>query len=412
MAMQQALSLLRERPRFRALWLALAISYTGSGASATALTLYVQERQGTGVAVGALALALSLPRLFGLLTGAIADRVELRRAMVLCDLGQAACFAVLATLPPFGPLLGFAALTMLLQTAYGPARTAALPALVDDDELLAANAVLGIAFNLYIVLGPLLGAGIFALAGASWVMWLDVASFLGSALLTTRLPRLEPSGGGEGEEREPILASVRSGIRYTLGDPLIRTMVLSLLFILAFVAVDDVALVFLVRETLDGGPASFGIVQAAFGIGMLASSVGILARLHVAPPRVYLVGLVLTAIGTLLTGLAPLIIVVALFQALAGSGGGVVNSAGDTVLQRFVPRHLLGRVFGLEIAGVAVGSGFAALLGGVLVDVTSPRTAFLIAGAGALLVTALAAPVLRREHAAPEPAPTEAAEPG
>jgi MFS family permease len=402
--MRQALLLLRERPRFRAFWLALALSYTGSGAAATALTLHVQERQGTGIAVGALALALTLPRLFGLVTGALADRVELRRAMVLCDLGQAACFALLATLPPFGPLLALGALTTLLQTAYGPARTATLPALVGEDDLLAANAVLGIAFNLYIVVGPLLGAALFALAGASWVMWLNVASFLGSALLTTRLPRLEPSGGGEEEGPERILASIASGIRYTLANRLILTMVLSLLFILAFVAVDDVALVFLVRETLDGGAGSFGIVQAAYGVGMLASSVGILARLHVSPPRVYLAGLLLTGLGTLLTGVAPLIAVVVLFQALAGSGGGVINSAGDTVLQRFVPRQLLGRVFGLEIAGVAIGSGFAALLGGILVDATSPRTTFIVAGAGALLVAAVAAPVLRR-------APSQAAGP-
>lgn len=394
--MRQALSLLRERPRFRVLWLALAISYTGSGASATALILFVQEREGTGIAVGALTLALTLPRLFGLLTGALADRVELRRAMVLCDLGQAACFALLATLPSFGPILGLAAMTMVLQTVYGPARTAALPALVDDDDLLAANAVLGIAFNLYIVLGPLLGAALFALAGASWVMWLDVASFLGSALLTSRLPRFDPSERSAGEAPEAILAAIRTGIRYTLANPLVLTMILSLLFVLAFVAVDDVALVFLVRETLGGSATAFGIVQACFGVGMLAGSLGLLARLHAAPPRVYLAGLVLIALGTLLTGLAPLVAVVALFQALAGSGNGVINGAGDTVLQRYVPRHLLGRVFGLEVAGVAIGTGFAALLGGILVDATSPRTAFLVAGAGALLVAALAAPVLRR----------------
>jgi MFS family permease len=395
MEMGRALSLLRSRPRFRALWLAIALSYTGSGAAATALVLYVQERQGTGIAVGALGLALTLPRIFGPLTGAIADRVELRRAMVLCDLGQAACFAVLTTLPPFGPILALAALTTLLQTIYGPARTAALPALIEKDELLAANATLGIAFNLYIAIGPLIGGVAFALLGASAVMLVNVASFLASALLTTRLPRLAPSGGGE-EEPEPILASVRSGLRYARANRLIFTLLVSLLFVLAFVAIDEVALVFLVRGTLDGSAAAYGIVSAAVGVGMIAGSLGILARLHLPPPRVYLGGLALTALGTLLTGLAPLIVFAALFQALAGAGNGVVNSAADTINQRDVPPALVGRIYGLTLAGVAVGAGIAALLGGVLVDATSPRIALVVAGAGALGVTALAAPVLRR----------------
>jgi MFS family permease len=392
--MRIALMLLRDRPRFRALWLALALSSLGAGAGATALTLYVQERRGTGIAVGALVLALNLPRLVGPLTGAIADRVELRRALILCDLGQSACFALLATLPPFGPMLALAGVTALLQTAYGPARTAAMPALVEEDELLAANATLGIAFNLYIVVGPPLGGLLFAVVGPSAALWLNAATFLGSALLTLRLPRLASRGKGEAPER--ILASIRSGARYTVSNPLVLTAVVSLLFVIAFVAVDEVALVFLVRETLGGSSTAFGLVGAAFGVGMLAGSVGILARLHVPPPRVYLVGLVLIAAGTLLTGLAPLILVVALFQAVAGSGNGIINSAGDTILQRHVPRELLGRVFGLSVGGAAIGYGFAALLGGILVDATSPRTAFVLAGAGALIVAAVSAPILRR----------------
>ncbi|HEY2715333.1 MAG TPA: MFS transporter [Solirubrobacterales bacterium] len=392
--MATALSLLRSQPRFRALWLAIAISYTGSGATQTALTLYVAEQQGTGVAVGALVLAMSLPQLLGPLTGALADRVELRRAMVLCDLAQAACFALLATLPPLGPLLGLVAVTAALQTIYGPARSTAIPALVEEDQLLAANATLGIAHNFNIVVGPPLGGALFALFGPASVLWLNAASFLVSALLTTRLPLLLPSGAGETPER--IWASIRSGLRYVAGNQLIRTVLLALFFVVAFVAFDEVALVFLVRDTLGGSSTVFGFVTAAFGIGMLAGSLGILARLHVPPPRFFLAGLTLIALGTLLTGLAPLIVFAALFQMIAGGGNGVMNGAGDTIIQRYVPRKMVGRVFGIGVAAFALGLGLAAPVGGALVDATSPRTTFVIAGSGALFVAALAAPVLRR----------------
>ncbi len=396
--MATALSLLRTRPRFRALWLAIALSYTGTGAALTALTLYVQERQGTGVAVGAVALAFGLPRIVGPLTGVLADRVELRRAMVLCDLGQAACFAALAALPPFGPILGLVVLTTLLQTIYGPARTAAIPALVEDGELLAANASLGVAYNLNAAIGPLLGGIVFALIGPSAVLWINAASFVFSALLTTRLSRIEPRHGEEADVPEAVLASLRAGARFVLADSLTRVLLLSLLFAIGFVAIDQVALVFLVRETLGGSAAAYGVVCAVYGVGTIAGSVGVLARLHAPAPRVYLAGLLLTALGTLLTGLAPLVAVVALTQAVAGGGDGAALTGMDTIIQRYVPRQLVGRVFGFLLAAISLGTGLASLLGGVLVDATSPRAALLIAGAGALLVAALAAPVLRRDH--------------
>jgi MFS family permease len=395
--MTQATTLLRSRRDLRVLWFALAISYAGSGAAATALTLYVQEAKGTGLAVGTLLIALTLPRLLGPATGVIADRVDLRRLMVICDFGQAALFAGLALLPPFGILLALTVLTTLLQTIYSPARSAAVPALVEEHELLGANATIGIAFNLYPAVGPLLGGVIFAAGGVSWVMALNVVSFVGSALITRLLPPMAPAA--KEAEPEPVLASIRGGLQYARDDRLIRMVVLSLVFALAFITIDNVALVFLVRETLGGGPTEFGVVNAAFGLGMIAASFGVLRHSTASPPRVYLFGLVLMGAATLITGISPLIALVAVFQALAGAANGLVNTASDTVVQRYVPRHLIGRVYGLTVAAFSLGAGVASAAGGVLVDATSPRVAFCVAGLGALLAAAAAAPVLLRRHA-------------
>src|SRR6201999_1496833 len=118
-----ALALLRRRPQFRALWAAIGLSYMGSGAATTALTLYVQQTRGTGTAVAAFLIASQAPRLLGPLAGGIADRTDLRTVMIGCDLGQAALFAAIATLPSFGLLIALTALTCMLQTSYAPART-------------------------------------------------------------------------------------------------------------------------------------------------------------------------------------------------------------------------------------------------------------------------------------------------
>src|ERR687888_234470 len=118
-----AVVLLRERHGFRNLWLALALSYTGSGAALTALILYAQRSQGTGLAVAAILDALTVPRLLGPIAGTIADRTDLRRLMIGCDLGQTALYAALALLPPFGAVVALAATATVLTTVYAPART-------------------------------------------------------------------------------------------------------------------------------------------------------------------------------------------------------------------------------------------------------------------------------------------------
>jgi MFS family permease len=95
---------------------------------------------------------------------------------------------------------------------------------------------------------------------------------------------------------------------------------------------------------------------------------------------------------------APLLAVVAAFQLVAGAGNGTEIVAGDTIYQRHVPRHLRARVYGLSSTAIAIGSGLAMALGGLLIEVSSPRTAFIVAGIGGLVVAAIAAPALLRAH--------------
>ena len=97
---------LRTSRSFRRLWLARTISHVGDGIALVALMLLVQETEGTGTAVGVLLLASSLPRFLGPLAGVVADRVEQRTLMVLCDVGNAAIFATISwARPAFGVLL-------------------------------------------------------------------------------------------------------------------------------------------------------------------------------------------------------------------------------------------------------------------------------------------------------------------
>ena len=400
--MRSAIALLRRRPQFRALWAALALSYAGSGAAVTALTLYVQETHGTGTAVAAFLIASQAPRLLGPLAGGIADRVDLRTLLIGCDLGQAAFFALMATLPPFAVLIGLTALTTVLQAAYGPARTAALPTLVEADELIPANALFGIAQNLYVAIGPLVGASLFAAVGVEAALLANAATFIGSAALTRALPPTPPPAD---LKPEPFLAAVGTGMRFVWINRVLRTVVVSSCLLLAFIAIDNVAIVFLVRETLGGSAVGYGVVEAAFGIGMLVGSFSLLGGGGMTAARLLLLSYALSTMATLGCALAPSVAVLALVEVFGGAGNGIDIVASETLIQQHVPRGMIGRIYGFTSTATSLGLGLALAVGGLVVDATSPRTAFLIAAAGAAVVTLFAAPTLLRART-PEPRST------
>jgi MFS family permease len=377
----------------------------GSGAATTALTLYVQETRGTGAAVAAFLIAANAPRLLGPLAGGIADRLDLRTVMVACDLGQAALFAAIATLPPFGVLIALAALACLLQTAYGPARTASIPMLVEEDELISANALLGAASNLYVAVGPLVGGVLFAAVGAPAALLVDTATFVGSALLTRTLPAIPPP---ETEEKEGLLASTAAGARFVWGEPVLRAVAVSMCLLIGFLAVDNVALVFLARETLGASAAAYGAIEVVFGIGMLTGSFWVLngAGARWLPTRLFLLSCGLSTAGAAGAAFAPNLAVLGAAEGVAGSGNGIDVIATETIIQQRVPRGMIGRVYGFTSSAISLGLGLAMALGGFLVDLTSPRTTFLIAAIGAVLVTFAVAPTMLRAPAATGPRPT------
>lgn len=394
-----ATELLFRNPAFGRFFVARACSFIGDGIAAVALILLVQGRHGTGVAVGSLLLAQSLPRLLGPLAGSLADRLPARRVMVGCDLGQAAVFTAIALLatPPLAALLVLVVGSACLQTLFSPAGAAALPRLVDEADLLAANARFGSAFNLQVAVGPLLGGVLVAAVGIEEAILVNAASFLVSALLLAGVPQLAERVH---TEHRGVLAATREGLAYVWGHAVVRTICLALFFGVAFGAMDNVALVFLARETLGTSATGFGALNAAFGVGMIAGAL-LLVRGGIGTDSavLFLGGLALSGLGLVLTGLAPALIFAIGFQALAGIGNGIDNVAESTLLQQVVPAQLLGRVYGVVSTAAFAGVGIASLAGGALLDLTSPRVVFVVAGAGLIAVCGLAAPTLRSSRA-------------
>lgn len=377
---------------FVALTAARAVSLAGDMVAAVALVLLV-SRNHSATAVGGLLLAESLPQLLSAHAGALVDRVaNRRRLMIGAQLGQGCILAVITLwLPPYAALLALLVLVSLLGTIVRAAAQTVMPMLVPDEDLLAANAIAGTAQHVSFILGPALGGALAGLAGPRAALALDTATFIVSALTLLRLPHLPRARSTD----ETDTGGVRAAFRYLMGDPVLRSLFLSLGMLVAFAGVDNVALVFLVRDTLGGGSAAYGAAMAVFGLGLVLGATLIVRHRHWRPERMLFGSILSTTAGSAGLGIAPSLAFVYPAQILGGVGNGIDVAAQSTLVQRRTPPAMLGRVSGASQVAVAVGFLFAYLGGGALVDATSPRTAFIVAGVGTLLALAVAAPVWR-----------------
>lgn len=378
--------LLRARPAFRALCASRAVSSIGDGVGATVLTLLVARSDGPA-GVSALLLAGALPRFGGPLAGALADRYDTRRLMATCELTAALVVGLIAvTLPPLPVLVGLAAVVATLATVRAPAGRSLVPVLVGPLDRAPANALFGAAFDLRLAVGPALGGLLMAApGGAHTALAGDAASFLVSAVLLRRLPR---SRSPRDRAVSGIRAEAVAGVVYVVRHRPIRTLVLVVFLLVAFAAVDNVALVFLVEVDLAGGPGEYGLAAGAFGAGMLLASAGCV-RWARGGSGLLAVAIVATAAGTAATGLAPALAVAAVAQLVAGTGNAIEHVAEDTLVQGLVPRALLGRVFGTVATAAQLGAGVAYLGGGLLVGPLGARGTLVVAGAGTLAALVL-----------------------
>lgn len=354
--------------------------------AAVALVLLI-ARDHPATAVGGLLLAESLPMLLSTHAGVVADRFEGRKLMVTCQLAQGALFAVVTIwLPPYAVLLALLVAASLFGTILRSATQRGVAALVPTEQLMGANGLLGMALWLGMMLGPALGGALAGLAGARLALAVDTASFAVSAATLLLLPAI-PAGAPDATDSGGVAAA----LRYAFGDPVLRALMIGMTLMVTFAGVDNVGLVFLVRDTLGEGAAAYGIAMAVFGVGMVAGSALLVRFTDWRAERMMVITFAMTAVATLVLGVAPGLAVVFAAQIVGGAANGMDVAAQTTLVQRRTPPAMLGRMSGAMNSCVAVGFLVAYLGGGALVDAVGPRTAFVIAGVG----TAMSIGVLR-----------------
>jgi len=401
------LALIRSNRPMRLLVFSRAISFVGSSTGLVALLLHLAATP-AGVAAVTLLLLCGdmLPALLAPLTGVLADRIELRRLMVICEVGQAVATAVIALwLPTVAVLLALFTVRAVLGQIFQPASRAAVPTLVADEQLPAANGALGFGEHGVAVLGPVLAAVLLPVVGIQGLLLIDAGSFLLSAVLLIGLPSL-PAAPLELGEEGSFLRHAGRGLREVWRAVGLRVVIISFAAVVAFNGVDDIALVFLATGPLGGSQSAASLLYAGAALGLIFGY-ALVSRMSTgwSSAVMLVVGYAVTSLGNLLTGLAGAVVVALALQTVRGLGIAAQDVAASTFIQRGVPRSLQGRTFSTFYGAIGLAAGLSYVLGGLLLGATGPRVTFVIAGAGGVLVAAITGMVLAAQAGNRKPPP-------
>src|SRR4051794_19234115 len=298
----------------------------------------------------------------------LADRMPRERFLgCVCLLGTLAFCASAAaySLGPYARLIyAAAAVAAIASTLIRPGLQALLPSLASSpDELVAANACSSTLESLGTFLGPALGGLVVAAADAGWVFAgasvLYAAATVLVASVTVEGRRLTQADGDAGRR-------VLAGFRVLATEPGPRVVILLMIAQTFVRGALNVLIVVVAFDILDQGAGWVGLLNAAVGAGGLVGAflaVGIAGK-RLAQP--FALALILWGIPIALLAGAPSAVLAFALVALIGLANSIEDVAGFTLLQRIVDDEVLARVlgalWGLAMAGLAIGSIATSLL--------------------------------------------------
>ncbi|MEI2269691.1 MFS transporter [Microbacterium sp. No. 7] len=380
-------------PAFRLFWTATTIRGFGSAIANVAFqVLIVTVVAATPAQIGILNALGVAPYLFlGFIIGALMDRWNRQRTLVLTSIGRAVVFALIPVLLLLGHLdfwslaaimLTLGVLTLFAQSAEQPF----VPQIVPRSSLVSANARLGQSETVAGTAGPAAGGALLTLVGAPLIFVFEAVIHAVSAVLQSRI-RVTESAPAPRRAGRHIGHDIVEGMRFTYRHKTLRPLALSVhVWFLGNSIVATVFAVFALREL--GMPAwAYGIAVAVGGVGgFLGAIIAPAVGERIGAGRAILVGRSLTVVPWLLLAVVPLssattmtvlLVIVSIAQFLFGLAMGVEDANDISYRQAIAPDAIQGRMnatirttnrivffFGALGAGVlATWLGYAASLG-------------------------------------------------
>lgn len=379
---------------FRWLWSASTLTNLGDGVLIAAMPLLVASLTRDPLAVAAAVFLQQVPwLLFGAVAGALVDRLDRRRLVLVVDTLRALVFGVLALVIVTDhvslPIVLGAAFALGTAEALVDNATAALvPTFVPSAHLGIANSRLfGIRQLVNQLGGPPLGAFLFTV-GVAVPFGVTGVCLVLAVVLISRVPPAPPAPVVAGEERPRMRHEIAEGLRWLGAHPPVRTLAVTIaLFNVTFGAAMAVFVLY-ATEILGLGEAGYGVLISVGAVGGIigAGAYGWLER-HFSLATLMRAGLVIETVTHLSLALTRLPWVAALTMLVFGVHAVVWGTTSTTVRQRAVPGPLLGRVTSVYMIGAVGGAALGALVGGALAQAFGVLAPYWFGFAGSAVLT-------------------------
>ena len=356
---------------FRLIWWSQVLSQVADGVSRLALLWFVYSVTGSALQTSIVGLLQTLsPIVLGPFIGVTVDRLPKKAILIVTDVAR----GILIGLIPCVLSIEVFTVDMLyvLVFLYGiatamfvPTLSSSVPFLVDRSRFVAANAMLQSTTSIGIIIGPVLsGLGI-AFSGSQDVLCANALIYFASAvcLVPIRLPwsRLpHPQGGTIAATFQDLM----EGLRYALVSQRTIVVLILLASIYTFAAGAYTTLfpVF-AKKMLALGPVEVGYLWSWLGIGLFLVSLALVPLSKWDSSRRVLVVAVSSVIGgAALCGLVwtQSLVVATVLVTIIGMGFGTWTPIAWSMIQEFVPAHMVGRVMAIYTA-VATATSMAGI---------------------------------------------------
>jgi len=274
---QSAMTTLREMRTFLILWVTQAFSGLGSAMTSYALIIWSYTQEGKALTTALLTVSSYAPYVIcSIFAGALSDRWDKRRTMLVCDLLAAlttVCTLVLLKLEllEVWHLYVINAVNGLMNTVQGPASEVATTAILPRKHYQRVGGLNQLSGSLNGILTPVLAMTMIGFAGLDGVIIFDLVTFavaFVSLLLFIRIPEGEQST----KEKEPFFETIRGGIAFLRQKRGIFTLILFLAAINLVASMYNAALPAMLLSREGGGETAMGVLNTFTAVTMLIGS--------------------------------------------------------------------------------------------------------------------------------------------
>jgi len=358
---------------FFLLWISQAISQLGTSLTSLALTIWLYEKTGSALSTAALTIFTYLPYvLISLFAGALIDRLDKKKTILVCDLIAAIgtlCILFLYKTESLKIwhlyLINIA--SGIMNTIQSPASEVALSLIVDKKYYQLTSSLTYLSRSIISVIGPIIATSCYALFHLEGVIYIDLTTFLIAfitLLFFIQLP--QPSI----DSSESFIVQTKQGFAFLKENRLVFDCILFMSGVNLVASGFDAAIPAYVIPNPNGGTIQLGIVNSCAGIAMIVGSfiASILPKPKNRVRVIYLTMLFSLGTENFILPLSRNPIVWYVAQFIGWFVVPIMSASMNVIIRNNVPIELQGRVFACRNSFQFFTIPIGMFLSGILID--------------------------------------------